>query len=317
MHAIFAWRSAKRLTGIAAALCFALMLFTHGSVAADSVERSVLLCGRVLLPSLFPFFIVSSLLGEYLPGSVLSRLAGKVFQKLFHLPGDCFFVPIMGALGGYPVGAKLAAQFFRDGRCSENEAVRLLVFSNNAGPAFVIGAIGTGLLHDRRTGLLLLGAHLFTSWAIGLIYSAKSTTVKTNNFTDNSKEPSFISALLHAVTDGFSAFLTVCAFVIFFGIVIDLLRRCIPFPAGAAPAVLLGCLEMTTGISMLCAAPLSPLVRLPAIAFLLGWGGASVQLQTVQLLRQGGLPCGAYLLAKLVQGMASALAVFAAAVLLQ
>ena len=86
MPAIFAWRSAKRLTGIAAALCFALMLFTHGSVAADSVERSVLLCGRVLLPSLFPFFIVSSLLGEYLPGSALSRLAGKVFQKLFHLP---------------------------------------------------------------------------------------------------------------------------------------------------------------------------------------------------------------------------------------
>ena len=310
MPAIFTGKRVKLLGCIFALLCFGGMLLTHVDAAAQAAERSLALCGRVLLPSLFPFFIVSSLMGEYLPASGLSRLAGWPFHRLFHLPRDCFIVPLMGALGGYPVGARMAARFFLDGRCSENEAVRLLMFCNNAGPAFVINVVGLGLLHDGRTGLLRFAIHLLTSCMIGLIYSWKSKIDKESYFTEKQEDFSFAASLLRAVSEGFSAFLTVCAYVIFFAIVIELLRRCLPLKMGAAAAVLMGCLEMTTGISMLCAMPLPAAVCLPAIAFLLGWGGASVQFQSVQLLRQSGLPCGAYLAGKLIQGCVSALFVF-------
>ena len=83
------------------------------------------LCGNVILPSLFPFFVVSSLivglgLAEY-PG----RLVEKIMRPLFRVNGNCASALVLGLIGGYPVGARTAAELYKNGQCSRSEAEQL------------------------------------------------------------------------------------------------------------------------------------------------------------------------------------------------
>lgn len=300
------WSDGLPLWGL---IGFGVMLLTHGKTASLAAVQALELCGTVLLPALFPFFVVSMLLGDYFPSSGLSRILGAPFQSLFHLPRECLIIPVMGAVGGYPVGAKMIAQFVREERCTRQEAAKLLMFCNNCGPAFTVSAVGAGLLHDSRLGLLLFAAHLLSAVIIGLVFSLKTSADKVIYLSEKHEEISLFPALIRAISDGFHAFLTVCAYVIFFAVVIALLRGLLPASENLLSAMLLGSLEMTTGVSLLCGMTLSPALRLSAISFLLGWGGASVQFQTVQFLRESGLSCGRYLAGKILHGCLAALIV--------
>lgn len=100
------------------------------------------LCGNVIVPSLFPFFVVSSLivglgLAEY-PG----RLMEKLMFPLFRSTGRCASALVLGLIGGYPVGARTAAELYKNGQCSRTEAERLLGFCNNSGPRLSVGGGG-------------------------------------------------------------------------------------------------------------------------------------------------------------------------------
>ncbi len=48
---------------------------------------------------------------------------------------------IMGIISGYPVGASIVTEFRNSGECSKAEAERLLSFTNNSGPLFIIGTV--------------------------------------------------------------------------------------------------------------------------------------------------------------------------------
>ncbi len=52
---------------------------------------------------------------------------------------------VMGIISGYPVGAKIVTEFKNNGECSKAEAERLLSFTNNSGPLFIIGTVGIAM----------------------------------------------------------------------------------------------------------------------------------------------------------------------------
>ena len=104
---------------------------------------------------------------------------------LFRVNGSCAAALVLGLIGGYPVGAKAAADLYRNGRCNESEARRLLGFCNNAGPSFLIGVVGAGIFQSAKLGLLLEGIHIFSALLIGLLYhflpDTRSTHEKRSN----------------------------------------------------------------------------------------------------------------------------------------
>ena len=111
----------------------ALVMHTEQSVSA--AREGVSLCINVILPSLFPFFVVSTLAVEL----GLIEHAGKLIERfmypLFHVNGSCAGAFLLGIIGGYPVGARTAISLYRKGQCSRDEAERMLSFCNNSGPA--------------------------------------------------------------------------------------------------------------------------------------------------------------------------------------
>ena len=149
---------ARKLT-LAAAATGMLVLILDSRTAAQAAAAGVDLCIRTVIPSLFPFFLLSG----YLTGNLRG---GKWIAKIFRCPKSCGTILLTGILGGYPIGAGLAAREFRNGNITKAQADRLIMFCSQAGPSFLFGIVA-GQLDNVR--------YIWILWAIQLL-SALSVT---------------------------------------------------------------------------------------------------------------------------------------------
>ena len=289
----------------------------------EAMRGGIRLCGNVILPSLFPFFVLSSLVVELGMSRYLGKLLEPVMVPLFRVNGACASALALGFVGGYPVGARTAIQLYQNGQCSRTEAERLLAFCNNSGPAFILGVVGAGVFGSGRLGLLLCLTHLLASLAVGILFrfykpaERPRTGVRTAQF----QTASFPSAFTRSVTGALQATLNICAFILFFTVFLRVLVRagvltalsralCALFaPLGLtqpwAERLLTGLVEVSSGVSSLTGGSLSG--RLSMAAFMLGWAGVSVHCQVLAFLGDSGLSMGTYLAGKLLHGGLSAL----------
>ena len=137
-----------------------LALILWPEQAMDAMRDGLRLCGNVIVPSLFPFFVLSSLVVELGMSRYLGRLLEPIMVPLFRVNGSCATALALGFVGGYPVGAQTAIQIYQNGQCSRAEAERMLAFCNNSGPAFILGVVGAGVFGSGTAGLLLYLAQI-------------------------------------------------------------------------------------------------------------------------------------------------------------
>ncbi len=104
-------------------------------------------------------------------------------KPIFNLPGVSSFPFIMGLISGYPVGAKIVSDLYEKKLCTKEEAERMLSFTNNSGPLFIIGTVGCSFYSSSTIGIILLCTHIAASISVGIILGIKSRiNEKANNF---------------------------------------------------------------------------------------------------------------------------------------
>ncbi len=304
-------------------LCAALALVLWPGEAMGAMRDGLKLCGNVIVPSLFPFFVLSSLVVELGMSRYLGRLFQPVMAPLFRVNGACASALALGFVGGYPVGARTAISLYQSGQCSKTEAERLLAFCNNSGPAFIFGVVGAGIFGSGALGLLLYLVHMAASLLVGLLFrfyrpgeGPRSGRLQGVQF----QTVSFPTAFTHSVTGALASTLNICAFVLFFTVIIRMLSLTgvltglarllsllfgpLGFDQSWARRLLTGVLEVSSGVSSLTGGSLSG--RLSMAAFMLGWAGLSVHCQVLAFLGDSGLSMRTYLVGKLLHGGLSA-----------
>ena len=300
----------------------ALVLWPEQSMGA--MRDGIKLCGNVILPSLFPFFVLSSLVVELGMSRYLGKLLEPVMAPLFRVNGNCAAALALGAVGGYPVGARTAIQIYETGQCSRTEAERMLAFCNNSGPAFILGVVGAGVFGSGAAGLLLYLAHLLASLLVGVLfrfYKPQDGPQTRRGRGPQFQAASFPKAFTRSVTGALTSTLNICAFVLFFTVFLRILAHAgilkllggllsaLLAPLGMdqtwAERLLTGLVEVSSGVSSLTDGALSG--RLSMAAFMLGWAGVSVHCQVLAFLGDSGLSVRTYLVGKLLHGGLSAL----------
>ena len=292
--------------------------------AMEAMRDGIKLCGNVILPSLFPFFVLSSLVVELGMSRYLGRLLEPVMAPLFYVNGNCAAALALGFVGGYPVGARTAIQIYENGQCSRTEAERMLAFCNNSGPAFILGVVGAGVFGNGMAGLLLYLTHLLASLCVGVLFRfykpgdrPQTRRARTAQF----QASSFPKAIISSVTGSLQSTLNICAFILFFtvclrilayagilrtlGRVLSLLLAPLGMSQTWAERLLTGLVEVSSGVSSLTDGSLSG--RLSMAAFMLGWAGVSVHCQVLAFLGDSGLSVKTYVSGKLLHGGISAL----------
>lgn len=317
------WRSRRSFLGFCG---FALLLGTwlySARTVSEAVSSGLSLCARVMIPSLFPFFALSNLFVRRGYQQYAAAALRPVMGPLFGLPAEASGALALGAVGGYPIGAATAFQLYDKGQLCETDTARLLAFCNNAGPGFIFGVAGLGVFGSAEIGLLLYVTHLVSALLVGaalhLCKDAPGTDIPVTPWRGGEAEEPFALSFVGAIRDAASAMLNVCAFLVFFSVILAFLRTKpvwdIPariletvFGLGedAARAAMDGFLELGHGIAALNGAVCTQGAALSITAFLLGWGGLCVHCQAVSLCGERAIDMGPYFKGKFAQGVLAA-----------
>lgn len=272
------------------AVCY--ILFSAPALCARGVREALSVCGNTVIPSLFPFMVISGFLVHSGMSTALSRLALPVTARLFRLPGVSAGVIVMSLIGGFPVGIKMIIQLLNAGQLSEQQAKRMCLFCVNAGPAFVISAVGTAVLGSTRAGVLLYVSVSFAAVLLGVLsrfWAKKDELSAEKGRAVILYNPAV--ALSDSVRESVYAMLQICAWVILFG-ALGVYLNTLPMPT--AVAVFINCiLEVTSGVHTA-----ANTFSVPFLAAVLAFSGLSVHCQLLGDLKRCGVRYGIFFLVR-------------------
>lgn len=278
-------------------------LLAWPQAVSGGVSRGLSICSSVIIPSLFPFLVLAGFLVRSGVSAALGRRLEKPTRFLFGLPGSCAAGILIGFVGGYPAGGMAAGDLVRQGSITRDEGRRMLRFCVNGGPAFVISAVGAGMMGSVRYGAVLFAAHIGASLLLGLCSRLLSGRTK-NAEKKGDEHPGTATkrlppaaAFVESVNAACRSLLFMCGFVVLFAALLALCdvsgvsgfihyMLAWPLEAAGADASALSCvfpclMEVSCGcVEASGTGPLAPFL----LGAALGWGGLSVHCQLAATL---------------------------------
>jgi len=159
-------------TAVIMILTIFMLINPRETVAASSFGFH--LWYSTVFPALFPFFIAAELLVRLRFVHILGLLFEPIMRPIFNLPGCSSLVLVMGFTSGFPVGAILTRNLYEEQMLTADEAERLVSFTNNSSPLFIVGAVGVGMFGNPVVGYLLAIAHYGSNLLLGILWGLKT-----------------------------------------------------------------------------------------------------------------------------------------------
>ena len=260
---------------------FMLLLFIYDAdTSVSEMKRGLLLCSEVLVPTLFPYMVISEILVRADIGYYLGRVFEKPMKCLFNISGSGAGALALGILCGFPIGAKTAVALYKRNELSKDECSRLLAISNYPSAPFVIFAVGKNLLGNVKLGILIYTLNIISGLTLGIIFKRNRTA---STCSCELKEPDKIQPIskvfIDSVSSAAGAVITVCATVTFFTCFVGCLSAIEAInEISTLKAILFSFFELTSGAAA-CASLTSRTLAAVLCSAAVGWSGLSVYMQ--------------------------------------
>lgn len=276
------------IRGIVAA-CAMLVMILDTRTAIMSAREGITLCVRTVVPSLFPFFVLSGVINSCLLGQSFRLI--QPLGRLCKIPKGAESLLILGFLAGYPIGAQLITGAYQERSLTQKSAKRMLGFCNNAGPAFIFGMLSP-LFTSGKTVWFLWSIHILSALITGWILpTAEEATAQIS--------PKAGITFPESLQRATKATAGVCGWVILFRIILGFCNRWFMWLFPTTIQVLVsGLLELANGCVLLQNVPAEGMRFLLAGA-MLSFGGLCVGMQTMSATQ--GLGTGWYFPGKVLQ----------------
>lgn len=278
--------------------CGYMVIFPEITMRASKAAIDIWL--NSIVPVIMPFFIAAGFLKGI---GVCSNLPVRLYPF------------IMAMLSGYPMGAKITGDYYREGRIQDDRIYGLLSYSMITGPAFILGTVGVSLLNSYRMGVILAVSHycgaLLNGFLFGGYMSVKTDRVQNN--TDSSSGVSYYSVLTEAMLDSFKSVAIILAYIMLFMIVCSTISESGIFDgeSGRLPEALInGIMEMTVGCGKMAASGESSLIKLLSVSFMISFGGFSVLGQSLSMLKNCPVTASKLMKIKISHGLISVIISF-------
>lgn len=329
---------------------FSIILCLFSNETSLVAKKTIYLCLDIVIPSLFPFFVLSRIIIQYVTEFPCPKFLKGIIEKFFYLPYYAIFIIILGFISGYPNGAKMARDMFNQGLIDSRQASKLLPMANYCSPLFIIGTIGSGLFKSIKLGIFLLLIHwisgLMVSFIIGKItgYGSGREGKKNHSTQNNIKRPaheyrkksmnSVSLAVLFpsAIEDAAILCIKVSGYIVFFAVFSELLSLLGVFSliggligllftessqsAGFSEfitALLKGFMEITSGAQAIYNLKSIQLnVQLAVISIIFGFAGFSVHTQIVGIMKGTGCKYSILFFGKMLHGVTAGILAFLA-----
>ena len=151
----------------------------------------------VLMPSLFPYLVFT----KYISASKILdafSLPQKIISSLCGISRTSSGIYLCSLFSGYPTGAICATQAYKNGEITLEETERLICFTNNPSPVFLISAVGGCMLGSLKDGIAIYIIQTLSAalWAMGS--KKKNFSFQRHKKTDTLKTASFAECVSDA-----------------------------------------------------------------------------------------------------------------------
>ncbi|MBR5519996.1 MAG: hypothetical protein IKU55_04690 [Clostridia bacterium] len=274
-------------------------LLGNVGVVRSAVSTGLQIAGGSLVPSLFVFSVVAQLIVRLQLLQPLEACLAPMFRKLFGLSAPCVSAWLLGALGGYPIGAQVLVSQVRQGSLDVREAESALGICNLCGAAFVVSVVAPILGLSVNGGFLLWGIHLVASLLTATVLRpfAPNGQISKTNTTPPPSDVAFASAFSDAVATAVKSMLALTGMICTFQVITAFVGQLCP----TISTIFYGALEMTNGIFSLNND------ELVLASALIGWGGCCVAAQVAAMTVTIKLRLRRYLIAKLLHAAIAAI----------
>lgn len=300
------------------AFCFVLAMVYQPKIVFQGATSGLNAWWQIVFPSLLPFFIASEILIKLGFVRFIGVLLEPIMRPLFNVPGAGGFVMVIGFTSGFPIGSMVTAQLRQQGIFTKIEAERLISFTNNSSPLFMLTAVSVGMFGKPELGIIIAGSHYLANICLGLclrFYKRKASKYMHTTYSNSwSLKQAFKVLLQHqrqekqslgkllgdAVSSSVNKLINIGGFIILFSVIIrlfneagilDFLASCLAlilFPYNFSPDILTalasGFFEMTNGTKIASEAAANELQRLMAVGMILGWSGLSIHAQVASMI---------------------------------
>lgn len=299
-------------------ICVFVLMLVFPKPVFKGASDGILLWFNIVLPTLLPFIILSNLLIGTNAASLIARITGPLFCRIFRVSGYGSFAVLTGFMCGYPMGSKVTADLLNGGYISREEGRYLLSFCNNTSPMFIISyVIWQNLKEESLTLpaiLILTISPCICSFLFRRHYHICGQS-ESRGCHVPAPNVSSASVVDDSIMNGFVTITKVGGYIMLFSILIAL-AELLPFHHPALALAALPSLEITNGIAMLCKSCSEPGLRFILTMGLTSFGGWCSVAQTRCMVQEAGLPIFPYIIEKLITAGVTSLLAYGYIVLL-
>lgn len=286
----------KRLVPVFLVLFLYILFFTNAEYIKSSVYNSIIFCGKTLIPSVFPFILLSSVsVNSGAMDSLISHNKNSLLNKL----GICKTYTssvVLGSLSGYVTGAKCICDITNKNEADKNDFTNAVILSSNAGLGFVISCVGILIWESWIFGIYIYIAQILISGLLAAVIFPKSSV--SGAYLERKKK-GVIEAFSASVTASVSTVITIASYVIVFSLICDTVALLLPSPVSIAFYTIM---EFCRG-SFKCLEFSSIYLKAFFTGFTVGFGGICAHFQIFSVCRDYPLNKVKFSVFKLIQGI--------------
>lgn len=273
----------------------------------NAAKKGLYLWAMQLVPSLLPCMIVTGFSAMILHRfiSIFPAKASRIINKIFALSPFGLYILIAGQLCGYPLGAKMTADAYKNRQISRSEATYLLTICNQSSPAFLEFYVGDYILGSTipTAGLFII---FYTSTIITSFFTRKRYKPIVQNTTSQSyaekKSAELFKKLDQSIGESCQTIIRVGGYVMLFSILGDFILQ------QTKNTIQIGCfttalLEITTGLETLKIYMNDNPLWIFLVIGVTAFGGLSTMAQIKGMLLGTSLSIKSYLFGKIIYTM--------------
>lgn len=288
-------------------ITFTILLFilflTFPVSVFEGTSTGIALWFNKILPTLFPFFIISGMLTRTGAASFISGCFAPLVCRIFSINSQGGYAILCGFLCGYPVGSKVVADLRKERLITREEGAYLLSFCNNTSPMYILNYLVLQIFQDSSllvpTILILSGTPVFCSFIFRRFYTLEKYKTKAPDCSSTKPTCNYSLLLDSTIKDSMENIAKIGGYIVVFSILNQILMDLF-FPSSIGTTIFLASLEMTTGTELIYAAINSFELRYVLLLFLTSFGGWCCAAQTSSMIRETELRIFPYIVQKLI-----------------
>ena len=269
-------------------------------IIISTVMESLNIWVKAIIPSLFPFFVISDLLITYNFIDYIPNKIKRYICRLLNISDSALSILILSMVSGFPSNGRNTHNLYNKGKISKEEASYILMYTHFSSPVFILTTCSLIYLRSEKLGIILLLSHYLSNIIIGILFRNINNPSLDNFTIKEHKSQNFTINLIKSIRSSIDSLLLILGILTVFLIISSLIINIIHSNLYTS-AIIRSILEMTLGLKYIANLNISMMHKIILFSAILSFGGLSVHMQVMAQIVEDKISCKYYLIGRIFQ----------------